>query len=174
MNVITPSGIKEMTAEEIAAIEAEAAKFEAYERTRPLTAEEVTRLLIAKQINTMDVDDQTALRMTEFYPEWANGQDYTAGYKVQYSGKLWRCKDPGHTSQAGWEPSINTASLWEEICESHDGTLADPIPYEGNMALESGKYYIQDYVIYLCTRSTGQPVYNALSELVGLYVEVAE
>lgn len=174
MNVITPSGIKEMTAEEIAAIEAEAAKFEAYERTRPLTAEEVTRLLIAKQINTMDVDDQTALRMTEFYPEWANGQDYTAGYKVQYSGKLWRCKDPGHTSQAGWEPSINTASLWEEICESHDGTLADPIPYEGNMALESGKYYIQDDVVYLCNCDTGQPVYNALSDLVGIYVEVAE
>lgn len=169
------NGVKtEIPADEIAAMEQDQAAHEAAERTRPLTAEEVTRLLIAKQINTMDVDDQTALRMTEFYPEWANGQDYTAGYKVQYSGKLWRCKDPGHTSQAGWEPSINTASLWEEICESHDGTLADPIPYDGNMALESGKYYIQDYVIYLCTRSTGQPVYNALSELVGLYVEVAE
>lgn len=174
MNVITPSGIKEMTAEEIAAIEAEAAKFEAYERTRPLTAEEVTRLLIAKQINTMDVDDQTALRMTEFYPEWANGQDYTAGYKVQYSGKLWRCKDPGHTSQAGWEPSINTASLWEEICETHDGTQYDPIPYDGNMELTAGLYYTQGGVTYLCTRSTGQPVYNALNDLVGIYVEVAE
>ena len=39
------------------------------------------------------------------------------------------------------------------------------------MALESGKYYIQDYTIYLCTRDTGNPVYNALSELVGIYVE---
>ena len=36
----------DMTAEEIAAMEAEAAKFEAYERTRPLTAEEVTAMLI--------------------------------------------------------------------------------------------------------------------------------
>ena len=173
MNVITPSGIKEMTAEEIAAIEVEAAKFEAYERTRPLTAEAVTRLLIAKQINTLSVDDTTALRMLEFYPEWASDTDYTAGYKVQRGGKLWRCLQ-AHTSQTGWEPSTATASLWEEICESHAGTLNDPIPYDGNMALEAGKYYIQDYVIYLCTRSTGQPVYNALSELVGLYVEVAE
>ncbi len=173
MNVITPSGIKEMTAEEIAAIEVEAAKFEAYERTRPLTAEEVTRLLIAKQINTLSVDDTTALRMLEFYPEWASDTDYTAGYKVQRGGKLWRCLQ-AHTSQTGWEPSTATASLWEEICESHAGTLNDPIPYDGNMALEAGKYYIQDYVIYLCTRSTGQPVYNALADLVGLYVEVAE
>ena len=157
----------EPTTEEISA----QAAYEAAERTRPLTAEEVTAMLIKQQINTLEVDDNTALRMVEFYPEWAVGVAYTAEYKVQRSGKLWRCKDPGHTSQAGWEPSINTASLWEQICETHDGTQADPIPYDGNMALEAGKYYIQDYVIYLCNRDTGNPVYNPLAELVGLYVE---
>lgn len=162
--------IVDLTVEEIAAMEAEAARFEAAERHRPLTAEEVTALLIKQQINTITVDDQTALRMKDFYPVWAKNTAYADGYKVQYNGKLWRCKDPGHTSQAGWEPSINTASLWEEICESRDGTLADPIPYDGNMALESGKYYIQDYTIYLCTRDTGNPVYNPLAELVGIYV----
>ncbi len=159
--------------DEITAMQAAWATWEAAERRRPLTTEEVTALLIRQQINTLSVDDTTALRMLEFYPEWASDTDYTAGYKVQRGGKLWRCLQ-AHTSQSGWEPSTATASLWEEICESHDGTLADPIPYEGNMALESGKYYIQDYVIYLCTRSTGQPVYNALADLVGLYVEVAE
>lgn len=158
-----------MTAEEIAAMEAEAARFEAFERTRPLTESEVSRLLIARQINTLTVDDNTALRMTEFYPEWASGQSYTAGHKVQRNGKLWRVLQ-AHTSQAGWEPE-NAASLWTEICESHAGTLDDPIPYSGNMALESGKYYSQDGKIYRCTRDTGNPVYNALSELVGLYVE---
>ena len=158
-------------AEEIT--EEEIAKAVLMERTRTLTSEEVTAMLIRQQINTLDVDDNTALRMTEFYPEWAAGQDYTAGYKVQHSGKLWRCKDPGHTSQAGWEPSINTASLWEEICEAHTGTLADPIPYDGNMELTNGLYYTQGGVIYLCTRNTGNPVYNPLAELVGLYVELA-
>lgn len=58
--------------------------------------------------------------------------------------------------------------------EEYAGTKHYPIPYDGNMALESGKYYIQDDVVYLCNRDTGQPVYNALSELVGLYVEVTE
>ena len=159
----------EMTAEEIAAMQAEVQKEEAFERTRPLTESEVSRMLIAQQINTLTVDDNTALRMTEFYPEWASGQSYTAGYKVQRNGKLWRALQ-AHTSQAGWEPE-NAASLWTEICESHAGTLEDPIPYSGNMALESGKYYMQDGKIYRCIRDTVNPVYNALSELVGLYVE---
>ena len=141
------------------------------EKYRPLTESEVSRMLIAQQINTLIVDDNTALRMTEFYPEWAADTEYTIGYKAQRNGKLWRCRQ-AHTSQTGWEPE-NAASLWTEICESHAGTLDDPIPYSGNMALESGKYYMQDGKVYRCTRDTGNPVYNALSELVGLYVEEA-
>ena len=159
----------EITAEEIAEIEASRVAFEAAERTRPLTMEEVSRMLIRQQINTLSVDDNTALRMREFYPDWAAGQDYTAGYKVQHGGNLWRCVQ-AHTSQTDWEP-YNTPALWTEICETHAGTLDDPIPYSGSMALESGKYYIQDYVIYLCNRDTINPVYNPLAELVGLYVE---
>ena len=141
------------------------------ERTRPLTMEEVSRMLVAQQINTLSVDDNTALRMVEFYPDWSAGQAYTAGYKVQYGGRLWRCVQ-AHTSQTGWEPE-NTPALWTEICETHNGTLADPIPYDGNMALESGKYYIQDGFVYRCTRDTVNPVYNALADLIGLYVEKA-
>ena len=157
------------TTDELAFMKAAQAAYEAYERTRPLTAEEVTAMLIRQQINILNVDDNTALRMTTFYPEWAANAEYTIGYKVQRGGRLWRCIQ-AHTSQAGWEPE-NAASLWTEICESHAGTLEDPIPYNGNMALESGKYYSQNSKVYRCTRDTGNPVYNALSELVGLYVE---
>lgn len=162
----------EMTEAEIAEEKQKIQLAKAEEKYRPLTADEVTRLLIAQQINTLEVDDNTALRMVEFYPAWAAGQAYAAGHKVQYGGKLWRCVQ-AHTAQSGWEPSTETASLWEQICETHDGTQYDPIPYDGNMALEAGKYYIQDYVIYLCNRDTGNPVYNPLADLVGLYVELA-
>lgn len=156
--------------EEIAAMKAEQTKAELVEKSRPLTADEVSRMFITQQINTLTVDDNTALRMREFYPEWAAGNTYTAGFKVQRNGKLWRVVQ-GHTAQVGWEPE-KTASLWEQINETHTGTVDDPIPYEGNMALESGKYYMQDYEIYLCNRDTINPVYNTLSELVGLYVEL--
>ena len=40
----------------------------------------------------------------------------------------------------------------------------------GNMELEAGKYYIQSGKTYLCNRDTGNPVYHALADLVGLYV----
>ena len=169
MRIYENGSYRDMTDEEIAAAQEAQAEHELNERTRPLTAEEVTAMLIKQQINILNVDDNTALRMTAFYPEWAANAEYTTGYKVQRSGRLWRCLQ-AHTSQAGWEPE-NAASLWTEICESHSGTLDDPIPYNGNMALESGKYYSQDGKVYRCTRDTGNPVYNALSELVGLYVE---
>lgn len=155
---------------EIAAIsEKLAIAEEAYERHRPLTESEALSMLLTQQVNTLEVDDQTACRMREFYPEWAAGQDYTAGYKAQHNGKLWRCLQ-AHTSQSGWEPE-NVQALWEEICETHDGSLYDPIPYESNMALENGKYYSQGGVTYLCSRDTVNPVYNPLRELVGIYVE---
>ena len=169
MRIFDGKTYRDMTAEEIAAVQEAQAEYELNERTRPLTESEVSRMLITQQINTLTVDDNTALRMVAFYPEWAENTEYTAEYKVQRNGKLWRCRQ-AHTSQAGWEPE-NAASLWTEICESHAGTLDDPIPYSGNMALESGKYYMQDGKIYRCIRDTGNPVYNALSELVGLYVE---
>ena len=165
MRIYDGKNYREMTPEE----QLRVAMLDEYERTRPLTAEEVTAMLIRQQVNSLTVDDHTALRMLTFYPEWASDTDYTAGYKVQRGGKLWRCIQ-AHTSQIGWEPE-NAASLWTEICESHAGTLEDPIPYNGNMALESGKYYSQDGKVYRGTRDTVNPVYNALSELVGLYVE---
>ena len=163
-----------LTDEEIAELQEQAdrdaERAKVLERTRPLSFSEVQEMLVRQQINTIAVDDNTALRMVEFYPEWAAGQAYTAGYKAHRGGKLWRCLQ-AHTAQTGWEPE-NAASLWTEICESHDGTKYDPIPYNGNMALQSGKYYTQNNILYLCNRDTGQPVYNALAELVGLYVEV--
>ena len=114
--------------------------------------------------------DTAALEAVVLYPVWKAGIAYTVGYKAQYSGKLWRCLQ-AHASQSGWEPE-NVPALWEEICETHDGTLADPIPYEGSMVLVSGKYYSQDGVTYLCNKDTANPVYNPLRELVGIYVEI--
>ena len=140
------------------------------DKRRPFTESEVNRLLIAQQINGLTVDDNTALRMREFYPDWAAGQGYPVGFKVQRGGALYKVLQ-AHTSQDGWEPE-NVPSLWTEICESHAGTLTDPIPHSGNMALEEGKYYSQSGAVYLCTRDTVNPVYSALADLVGLYVEV--
>ena len=151
-----------------------AAQAEAEEKRRPLSSSEVQEMLVRQQINTLTVDDQTALRMLEFYPEWSCliGQTVDkAEYKFQHNGKLYKTIPANHTFQADWVPGVGTESIYVRIDETHDGTKYDPIPYDGNMELTAGLYYIQDYVIYLCNRDTVNPVYNPLAELVGLYVE---
>ena len=167
---------RDMTAEEITAMRDAAEQAEAEEKRRPLTAEEVSAMLIRQQINTLTVDDQTALRMAAFYPEWncLIGQTVDkAEYKFQHNGKLYKTIPANHTFQADWAPGVGTESIYVRIDEAHDGTKYDPIPYDGNMELTAGLYYTQGGVTYLCNRDTGNPVYNALRELVGLYVEVA-
>ena len=163
----------EVTAEEIAEAEKYERLYQIEKSRRPLTAEEVTVLLIRQQINTLTVDDNTALRMKDFYPAFESviGQTVRQGFKFTHGGKLWRTEQPEMTIQEHYAPGTGTESLYSEICESHAGTLDDPIQYSGNMALERGKYYSQDNKVYRCIRDTRNPVYNALSELVGLYVE---
>ena len=163
---------RDMTTEELAAMRDAAAKAEAEEKHRPLSSSEVQEMMVRAQINTLPVDDATALRMVAYYPEWTAGTAYAAGDRLVYNGDLYKVLQ-AHTSQGTWPPGAGTESLYTRIDEQHDGTKHDPIPYSGNMALEAGKYYIQDYVIYLCTRDTINPVYNPLAELVGIYVEIA-
>lgn len=141
-----------------------------YERNRqPMSAVEVLEMILPQQINTMEVDDATAFRMKQFYPEWAAGVAYAAGFKLQSKEKLWKVLQP-HTSQEGWQPE-NVPALFEQINETHSGTDDDPIPYDGNMALEKGLYYYQNGKFYLCIRDTVNPVYHPLDDLVGLYVQ---
>lgn len=172
MKIYENGTIREMTESEIAALQEAQARAEAEEKHRPLSQEEVTTMLLRQQINTLAVDDATAYRMREFYPEWAEGQSYTVGYKLLYGGSLYKVIQ-AHTSQAGWKPGVGTESLFTRIDETHDGTKYDPIPYNGNMELFAGKYYTQSGQTYHCTRDTGTAVFHPLAELVGIYVEVA-
>lgn len=171
MKIYENGTIREMTVAEISALQEAQARAEAEEKHRPLSQEEVTTMLLRQQINTLAVDDATAYRMREFYPEWAEGQSYTVGHKLLYGGSLYKVIQ-AHTSQAGWKPGVGTESLFTRIDETHDGTKYDPIPYNGNMELFAGKYYSQSGQTYHCTRDTGTAVYHPLAELVGIYVEI--
>ena len=123
--------------------------------------------------------DAEALAAKTLYPRWENlvelGSVQTAetGYKFLYGEDLYKCINANPAFQADWVPGVGTESLYTRIDETHAGTLEDPIPYDGNMELFEGKYYSQNGVVYHCTRNTGTPVYHALADLVGLYVEVA-
>lgn len=119
--------------------------------------------------------DEQALTVPGIYRTWESyiGAEIAANVRITYGGELWRTIQ-AHTVQEIYPPSTDTASLYTKIDVTHVGTVDDPIPYSGNMELLEGLYYIQDGVTYRCTQGTGQPVYHALSELIGIYVEVAE
>lgn len=122
------------------------------------------------------LEDKIALTVKGLFPKWEDcvklgSIESPEGFRFVYNGKLYKCKNANPVFQADWIPDNGTESLYERIDEEHAGTLDDPIPYDGNMALVNGLYYVQDGVIYLCNRDTGNAVYNPLNELVGLYVE---
>lgn len=135
-----------------------------------------------KEMNELNLSVEDALEVVEFFPEFLvdegfrEGDTVTKGTKFKYEGKLYVVLQD-HTIMPHYYPSIETASLYVEVTPDYNeageemGTINNPIPYEGNMVLENGKYYSQDGVVYLCNRDSGNPVYHSLKDLVGLYVE---
>lgn len=133
---------------------------------------DIARMLMLT-VNTMSLTDNDALSVKSVYPEWETliGKEVKQGDKMQCDGRLWKVLQQ-HTVQEQWRPGTGTESLYTEIVETASGTADDPIPYNNNMELEQGKYYIQDGITYLCTRNTEIPVYQPLADLVGIYVEL--
>lgn len=122
---------------------------------------------------SVSLSDEDALSAVELFEAYQIDRAYETGDRFRYNGKLYRVRQ-AHTSAAQWKPG-EAPSLYERIAEPGDGDTPDkPISYNNNMALESGKYYSQNGVVYRCTRDTVNPVYNNLADLVGIYVEVYE
>lgn len=135
-----------------------------------------------KEFKTLGLTAEQMLTHKAFAPKWGDdegfreGDSVVKGAKFTYEGKLYAVLQD-HTILPHYYPSINTAALYVEVTPDYTeggeemGTLDNPIPYEGNMVLEEGKYYSQDGVTYLCNRDSINPIYHPLSALVGHYVE---
>lgn len=127
----------------------------------------------SKKINRIDLTDNEALSVKDFYPTWESkiGDNVEQGYKMLYDGNLWRVRQ-NHLVQEIYPPSKDTAALYEVVEEQHEGTINDPIIYVPPMEIFKDKYYIQNGVKYRCTRDSGIALSHDLSSLVGLYVEI--
>ena len=126
---------------------------------------------------SQSLEDAVALTAVELFPKWSElvkaGETVAKGFRFQYSGKLYRVEQPSYTFVAHYIPgSTGTESLFSVVDEKHAGSIEDPIPFEKNMEIFENLYYTQDGVLYLCIRSSGQPLYHDLALLVGSYVEV--
>lgn len=125
-----------------------------------------------EEINSLGLSDNDALKVKEWYPKWEDfiGKTIEAGFVTLYADQLWRARQT-HTAMEIYPPSMETAALYEVIVEGHEGTADDPIPYTPPMEIYSNKYYVQDGVVYRCTRDSGMALSYNLADLVGLYVE---
>lgn len=122
--------------------------------------------------------DEQALCVKEVYRQWealvAAGATGKKGYRFRYGDDLFRVEQPVLTFVKQYIPgSVGTESLFSRIWEGDPGTFETPIPYEKNMEVFQGSYYSQYGTVYLCIRSSGQPLQHDLAALVGNFVEVA-
>jgi hypothetical protein len=127
------------------------------------------------EMNSLNLSAVEALEVKNWYPKWEDvpdGESLEMGMRYQYEGKLYVVLQT-HNKLSIYTP-LNAASLYAEVvADENKGTKDNPIEYNGNMALEEGKYYKQYDVVYLCTRDTVNPVYADLIGLVGIYVTLA-
>ena len=128
----------ELTPEELAQMEAEQRKWELAEKSRPLTAEEVNRLYIAQNIQTIITDDATASRAVEFHPEMKyDGKMIPAKTRINWKGKLKRA------AVDLWDPEANNPdnapNLWEDIAY-RDGFRIIPEVITATLAFSEGEY----------------------------------
>lgn len=126
---------------------------------------------------SQSLEDAVALTAVELFPKWkelvTNKIQVKKGFRFQHEGKLYRTEQPEYTFVEHYVPgTAGTGSLFSKVDETHKGTIDDPIPYDGNMEIFKGLYYVQNGVLYLCTRDSGQPMYHDLNNLIGIYVEV--
>lgn len=127
---------------------------------------------LAMSAQKTTLTDQEALTVKNLQKEWKTGEEVEVGDRRQHKDLLYKCRQ-AHTTQDNWTPDQYQAG-WEVIDEIHSGTKEDPIPYTSGMQVYNGKYYTEDGILYLCTRDSGQAIYNRLAELVGVYVQITE
>lgn len=129
----------------------------------------------SKILNTStSIEDDTALEMEEYFKEWNTyiGESLSLGQIVKYNGVLYRViQDIPQVLEIHF-PSLDTASLYNAINLSNEGTETDTIEYVPPMEIFEGKYYTQNGNTYRCMRNSEQALAHNLSELVGLYVEL--
>lgn len=139
--------------------------------TREEKTMQLMSMLLPTTINTIPMDNNTALYYQEFHPHWVTfvGGKLSKGDRVQHNGRLFRLLQDVLTVIANQEPgSVGMAAIYEEINETHAGTLQDPIPYDhvAGMFLEAGLFYTEDGIVGECIESV-QSVWSIADLIAG-------
>ena len=149
---------------------------ETYVKDVPSADDIVSQLKELAQVQVSELTDDEAKKVPALFPLWETDKAYAVGDRVWYQESLYKCVQ-AHTSQSTWNPK-DAVSLWANVSEESqeaDGSREHPYAWESGMTCYNGKYYIEDNILYICTRDSGGPVYNRIADLpAGLYFQIAE
>lgn len=146
MKVCANGVYRYMTPEEFTAMQAEQRKWELAEKSRHLTAEEVSRLFITQNIQTIITDDATASRAVEFHPGMKyDGALIPAKTRINWNGRLVRSAVDIWDAE-GNNPD-NAPDLWEDIAY-RDGFRVIPETITATLAFAKDECGWWDGVLY--------------------------
>lgn len=128
MRIFDGKKYRDITHEELAQMEEEQRTAELAEKSRPLTADEVNRLFITKNIQTIITDDATASRAVEFHPVLRQDKVQTADTPLIRAGTRIR-----------WGDGLKKAAvdLWDTEANNPDNspTLWANLPYRNGFRI---------------------------------------
>lgn len=105
---------RDMTADELAQMEAESRRMRLEEASRPLSADEVLRLALRAQVNSLDISEADASRMVDYYPTMTDdGSLIKVGTRINWHGVLKQAAvDLWDTAENNPD---NAPTLWADI-----------------------------------------------------------
>lgn len=77
---------------------------------------------ISEVIEGLDLTDEQALTVADYYPTWAVDTTYTVGQRVRYNNILYKVLQE-HTSQEDWTPADAPSMFAEILVEDHEGDM---------------------------------------------------
>lgn len=115
MRRIFDNGVyRDMTDDEIARMQIDAINAQIEEAARPLSADEVLRLALRAQVNSLDIPEADASRMADYYPTMTgDGSLVKVGTKINWHGVLKQAAvDLWDTAENNPD---NAPTLWADI-----------------------------------------------------------
>ena len=105
---------------------------------------------IKYSINSLDLSNNDTIKFKDYLPDWNDyvGKSLPINFKFKYNNQPYQTIQYINVVLSDQTPDI-VYSLYAIINEEHEGTLEDPIPYQQQMSIEKGKYYIQYDVVYI-------------------------
>ena len=143
---------RDMTADELAQMEADARQAEIEGASRPLTDSEILRIDMRQRVNSLTIDNQTAGRMIDCFPTMAEvcaeGELIRALTRIRDDADpsvIWRSNvDLWNTNENSPQ---NAPTLWDKI-EYHNGIRIIPDVIPATLAWMNGELGWRDGHVY--------------------------